>query len=201
MKWLFWSNTSAHTLYMIWLVTQYKCPAVLLTLPVFTQDYLLLGSLLYLLYPRAIQLSAQIETTSMDALVCYSAFTSHACNLQRTDPSLNEWVWSMTACQVHYRLNFKLQWGSDWEFFSTLRFQICIFGLVTGKHCQNNFCCFVSLTFPYIHAAQRCFPPILKVTFIFEADANLSSSRDNEKFLAVWNTKLAPLISELSSES
>lgn len=23
-------------------------------------------------------------------------------------------------------------------FFSTLHFQICIFGLVTGKHCQNN---------------------------------------------------------------
>lgn len=81
--------------------------------------------------------------------------------LQSTDLSLNNWGWHMTACQVHCYFNFnKLQWGT--ESFSTLDFQICIYGLVAGKHCQNNmavlsYWCyfFVSLMLPCIHAAQR----------------------------------------------
>lgn len=84
---------------------------------------------------------------------------SMCATLQSTDISLNNWGWRMTACQVHCYFNFnKLQWGT--ESFST---QICIYGLVAGKHCQNNlavlsFWCyfFVLLMLPCIHAAQRC---------------------------------------------
>lgn len=87
-QWLFWSKTSARTLYMIWLV---KCPAVLLALSMFTWDHLLLGSLLYL-WPGVVwhQLSVQIETTSTDALGCYSAFAIQACNFARRGPIIKQ---------------------------------------------------------------------------------------------------------------